>query len=139
MPIINVEIMKTIDDRDLQKTTKEKETKTERSKGNRTYSKRVRANYFVVRFLQLIYKASLIFKSNLELALSVRRVSKRVSLLMKLNMMNCILLILLFFLLSDFFSFIIYIHKQTNKISRSKKILQVHISYKCIILLPKRS
>ena len=96
-------------------------------------------NYFVVPFLQLIYKASLICKSNLELALSVRRVSKRVSLLMKLNMMNCILLILLFFLLSDIFSFIIYIHKQTNKISRSKKILQVHISYKCIILLPKRS
>ena len=135
--------MKTIDDRDLQKTTKEKETKTERSKGNRTYSKRVRAKLFCcafkLGFLQLIYKASLIFKSNLELALSVRRVSKRVTLLMKLNMMNCILLILLFFLLSDFFSFIIYIRRQANKISRSKKILQVHISYKCIILLPKRS
>ena len=93
--------MKTIDDSDLQKTTKEKETKTERSKENRTYSKRVRAKLFgcafKLGFLQLIYKASLIFKSNLELALSVRRVSKRVSLLMKLNMMNCILLILLFF------------------------------------------
>ena len=42
--------MKTIDDRDLQKTTKEKETKTERSKGNRAYSKRVRAKLFCCVF-----------------------------------------------------------------------------------------
>ena len=38
MPIISVEVMKTIDERELQKTTKEKQTKTERSKGNRSYS-----------------------------------------------------------------------------------------------------
>ena len=43
MPIISVEIMKTIDERELQKTTKEKQAKTERSKGNRIYSEKVRA------------------------------------------------------------------------------------------------
>ena len=61
--------------KDKQKTTKEKQTKTERSKGNRSYSKRVRANRFCcafkLDFLQLICKASLIFKFNLELALSI--------------------------------------------------------------------
>ena len=48
MPINSVEVMKTIDKRELQKTTKEKQTKTERSNGNRSYSKSVRANDFVV-------------------------------------------------------------------------------------------
>ena len=43
MPIIGVEIMKTIDEREMQITTKEKQTKTERTTGNRTYSVRVRA------------------------------------------------------------------------------------------------
>ena len=43
MPIISVGIMKTIDERDIQKTTKEKQTKAERSEQNRSYSKRVRA------------------------------------------------------------------------------------------------
>ena len=43
MLIISEEIMKIIDEREMQKTTKEKQTKTERSKGNRNYSKRVRA------------------------------------------------------------------------------------------------
>ena len=43
MPIISVEIMKTIDEREIQKTTKEKETTAERSKGNRSYSERMRA------------------------------------------------------------------------------------------------
>ena len=47
--------MKTIDEREMQKTT----AKAERSKGNRCDSKTVRT------------KASLIFKSNLELALSI--------------------------------------------------------------------
>ena len=67
--------MKTIDEREMQKTTKEKQTKTERSKGNRSYSERMRAKWFCcafkLGFLQLIRKASLIFKSNLELALSI--------------------------------------------------------------------
>ena len=35
--------MKTIDKKEMQKTTKEKQTKTEWSKGNRSYSERVRA------------------------------------------------------------------------------------------------
>ena len=42
MSIINVEIMKKICKREMQKT-KEKQTKTEKSKGNRSYSERVRA------------------------------------------------------------------------------------------------
>ena len=67
--------MKTIDEREMQKTTKEKQTKTERSKGNRSYSERMRAKWFCcafkLGFLRLICKASLIFKSNLELALSI--------------------------------------------------------------------
>ena len=57
------------------KTTKEKQTKAERSKGNGSFSERVRAKWFScafkLGFLQLICKASLIFKSNLELALSI--------------------------------------------------------------------
>ena len=42
MLIINVEIMKTIDEKEIQKMATEKQTKTERSKGNRNYSERVR-------------------------------------------------------------------------------------------------
>ena len=87
MPIISVEIMKTIGEREMQKTTKEKRAKTERSKGNRNYSERVRAKWFCcafkLGFLQLICKAFLIFKSNLELALSIilkqRKLSKHVA------------------------------------------------------------
>ena len=60
--------MKTIDEREMQKTTKEKQTKTERSKGNRSYSERARAKSFScafkLGFLQLICKAPLIFKWN---------------------------------------------------------------------------
>ena len=67
--------MKTIDETEMQKTTKEKQTKTERSKENRSYSERVRAKWFCcafkLGFLQLICKASLILKSKLELALSI--------------------------------------------------------------------
>ena len=45
MPIITVEIMETIDERETQtkKKIKEKQTKTEESKENRSYSERVRA------------------------------------------------------------------------------------------------
>ena len=72
MPIISVEVMKTIDQREMQKTTKEKQTKTERSKRNRSYSEKVRAKCiccaFKLGFLQLICKAYFIFKLNLELA-----------------------------------------------------------------------
>ena len=38
MPIVSAEIMKTIDRREMQKTTKEKRPKTESRKGNRSYS-----------------------------------------------------------------------------------------------------
>ena len=65
MPIISVKIMKTTDERETQKITKEKQVKTERSKGNRSYSERVRDKWFCcafkLDFLQLICKASLIF------------------------------------------------------------------------------
>ena len=43
MMIISVEIIKAIDERELQKTTKEKLRKTERSKRNRSSSESVRA------------------------------------------------------------------------------------------------
>ena len=39
--------MKTTDEREIQKTTKEKQTKTERSKGKRSKSDRVRAKWFL--------------------------------------------------------------------------------------------
>ena len=41
--MISVEIMKRIDEREMQKTTKEKQTKTEKGKGNRSYSERMKA------------------------------------------------------------------------------------------------
>ena len=73
MPIISVEIMKTIDETEMQKTTKEKQAKTNRSKGTRSYNERVRTERFCsafnLGFLQLLCQATLIFKSNLELAL----------------------------------------------------------------------
>ena len=63
--------MKTIGERELQKTTKEKQ----RQKGARGMEAIVKGwelNDFVVSdFLQLICKASLIFKSSLELTLSI--------------------------------------------------------------------
>ena len=53
--------MKTTDEREMQKTTKEKQTKAERTNGNRIYSERVRAKLFCcafkLGFLQLICKA----------------------------------------------------------------------------------
>ena len=41
MSIISLEIIKILDKRELQKTTKEKQNKTERSKGNRSYSEAI--------------------------------------------------------------------------------------------------
>ena len=68
------EIIKIIDERDMQKT-KTKKQRQKRTRENRSYSEKVRAKWFCcaykLGFLQLICKASLIFKSNLELALSV--------------------------------------------------------------------
>ena len=74
MLVVNIEIVKTIDEREMQKTAKEKQTKTERSKGNRSYSEKVRAKWFCafnLGFPQLISMASLIFKSNLKLTLTI--------------------------------------------------------------------
>ena len=42
--------METIDEREMQKTTKEKQTKVQRSNGNRSYSERVRAKLFCCAF-----------------------------------------------------------------------------------------
>ena len=59
--------------RNAKKQNKSK-TKTGKNKRDKSYSERVRAKWFCcackLGFLQLISKASLIFKSNLELALS---------------------------------------------------------------------
>ena len=64
------EIMKIIDERERQKN---KDRKKQRS--GASYSESVRAKWFCcafkLGFVQLICKASLIFKSNLELALSI--------------------------------------------------------------------
>ena len=69
------ETMKILDERETQKK-RNKQTKTERNKEDRRYSKRVIAKWFCcackLGFLQLILKASLHkFKSNLELASSI--------------------------------------------------------------------
>ena len=66
-------MMKIIDERET-KQTKIK-TMTKKNNGDRSYSERVRAKWlccaFKLDFLQLICEASLIYKSNLELALSI--------------------------------------------------------------------
>ena len=70
MPIVSVEIMKIIDEREMQKTPKEKQ----RQKGA-SGTEAIVMNWFCCEFklgfLQLICKASIIFKSNLELVLSI--------------------------------------------------------------------
>ena len=55
MPIISVETIKTVDEREMQKTTKEKQTKEKqtkekKSKGNRIYSERVSTKWFCCAF-----------------------------------------------------------------------------------------
>ena len=40
--------MKTMAEREMQNTTKEKQTKTERSNGNRSYSEKVRAKMILL-------------------------------------------------------------------------------------------
>ena len=66
--------MKIIDEREMKKKTTQRQKRT-RGGGGRSYSKKVRAKLFCcafkLGFLQLICKASLIFKWNLELALSI--------------------------------------------------------------------
>ena len=57
------------------KKNPQKKQRQERTSGDRSYSERVRAKLFYcafkLGFLRLICKASVIFKSNLELALSI--------------------------------------------------------------------
>ena len=69
-----------IDEREMHKKKKnkkkpQKKQRQERTSGDRSYSERVRAKLFYcafkLGFLRLICKASVIFKSNLELALSI--------------------------------------------------------------------
>ena len=65
--------MKIKDERETQKN--KNKTKTEKNKGGKSYIERPRAKWFCcvfkLGFLQLMCKASLIFMSNLELALSI--------------------------------------------------------------------
>ena len=67
------EIMDIIHEREIQK----RKTKTEKNKGDKSYSERVISKWsccafkFRLSFLQVICKASLIFKSNIKLALSI--------------------------------------------------------------------
>ena len=72
--------MKIIDERKTQKkqnkqTTTKTTKKTREEQGGKSYSERVSAKWFCcafkLGFLQLICKASLVFKANLELALSI--------------------------------------------------------------------
>ena len=69
MPIISVK------ENNRWKRNAEKKAKIEKNKGDKSYSESVRAKWFCcvfkLGFLQLILKASLIFKSNLELAFSI--------------------------------------------------------------------
>ena len=63
-----------MNERQMQKKKKTK-IKTEKNKWDKTYNERVGDKWFCcafnLGFIQLICKASLIFKSNLELALSI--------------------------------------------------------------------
>ena len=63
MPIISIEIMKTIDEREMQKTTKEKQ-RQKGARGTEAIVKGWELNDFVVHLSQ-------VFSSNLELALSI--------------------------------------------------------------------
>ena len=67
MPIISVED----NENKRWKRNANKKIKTEKNKGDKSYSERMREKWFCcafkLGFLQLICKASLIFKSNLEL------------------------------------------------------------------------
>ena len=71
MPIISVRD----NENNRWKRNAEKKQRQKRTRGANTYSDRVRAKWFScafkLGFLQLICKASLICKSNLELALSI--------------------------------------------------------------------
>ena len=50
MSIISVEMIKTIDETEMKKARKEKQIKTGRSKGNRSYGEKVSAKCFCFAF-----------------------------------------------------------------------------------------
>ena len=72
--LIASEIMKIIAKRETLKK-KKNQTKTEKGNRDRSYNERIRAKWFCcvfkLGFLQLLCKASLIFKLNFELSLSI--------------------------------------------------------------------
>ena len=57
--------MKTVDEREIQKTkqNKKQQAKAERSKGNRSYSERVRATWFLIK--TIIQRSSSYFQPNI--------------------------------------------------------------------------
>ena len=62
----------------MKEKRQQQKKKTEKNKGDKSYSEKVRAKWFCcafkLGFLHLICKAFLIFKSNLELALWISRI-----------------------------------------------------------------
>ena len=69
------DIMETIDEREKENKNKNKNKERKKQMGGASFSESVRAKWFCcafkLGFVQLICKASLIFKSSLELALSI--------------------------------------------------------------------
>ena len=69
------EIVEIIDERETQKQQQQKKQRQRTIRGNKIVNGKVRAKWFCcahkLGFIQLMFKASLIFKSNLELALSI--------------------------------------------------------------------
>ena len=67
--------MKIVDEGERQKSTKKNKQRQKRARGKRSYRERGRAKWFCCTFKlevsQLICKAPLIFKSNVELASSI--------------------------------------------------------------------
>ena len=114
------EIMKIIDERETQK-----KAKTEKNKGDGSCNERVTAKWFCafkLDFLQLICKASLIFKSNLELALSIvvkeRELHESKLVVMKCTCLNIwdLLSFLISFILLSFSSILVLKWQQVSPI-----------------------
>ena len=114
------EIMKIIDERETQK-----KAKTEKNKGDGSCNERVTAKWFCafkLDFLQLICKASLIFKSNLELALSIvvkeRELHESKPVVMKCTCLNIqdLLSFLISFILLSFSSILVLKWQQVSPI-----------------------
>ena len=70
--------MKTIDQRERQKRNTERKKGVMRARGNASVKAKRFSRAFKLGFLQLICIASLMFNSNLELALSIILLKKRI-------------------------------------------------------------